>query len=108
LGLTDQAKHLAIHKLKDTGEKFSAFKHSDDWTPDHNWIGAASKGLQEMLMQTAGNKIYLFPAWPADWDVDFKFHAPYNTVIECSYKSGKITKLDVSPARRKQDITVYR
>jgi len=106
LGLTGEAEELAKHKLKDTGEKFSAFKHSDDWTPDHNWMGAAAKGLQEMLMQTADDKIYLFPAWPAHWDVDFKFHAPYNTIIECSYKAGKITKLNVSPAKRKQDIRI--
>jgi|GEM_PF-2627680 len=33
-------------------------------------------GLQEMLLQTIGDQIVLFPAWPKDWAVDFKLHAP--------------------------------
>ena len=39
-----------------------------------------------MLIQYDGEKIYLFPAWPGDWDVDFKLHAPGNTIIQ-----GKLT-----------------
>jgi len=33
-------------------------------------------GLQEMLVQTIGDQIILFPAWPKEWDVDLKLHAP--------------------------------
>ena len=40
------------------------------------------KTLQAMLLQTEDKTILLLPAWPADWDVDFKLHAPYNTVVE--------------------------
>ncbi len=32
-----------------------------DWTPDHNWGGSGMIGLQEMLLQTNGNLILLFP-----------------------------------------------
>jgi hypothetical protein len=33
-------------------------------------------GLQEMLLQTNGDSLLLFPAWPKEWDVTFKLHAP--------------------------------
>ncbi len=45
--------------------------------------------FQAMLLQYEEDKIILFPAWPKDWDVDFKLHAPYNTTIEEIYRSGK-------------------
>lgn len=60
-----------------------------DWVPDHNWGGSGMIGVQEMLMQTVGDKIYLLPAWPKEWNVSFKLHAPGNTVVECVWKTGK-------------------
>jgi hypothetical protein len=63
-------------------------------------------GLQEMLMQTNDRKTYLFPAWPRDWDVDFKLHAPYQTVLEGSYRDGKLKSLKVTPQERRKDIEV--
>ena len=61
-------------------------------------------GLQEMLLQTIGDQILLFPAWPMDWDVDFKLHAPGNTVVEASLRKGKLTKLQVIPESRYKDV----
>jgi hypothetical protein len=61
-------------------------------------------GLQEMLLQDDGKKIYLFPAWPRDRDVHFKLHAPYNTTVEATLKDGKITQLIVTPRQREKDI----
>ena len=70
LGLTEEAARLTTLKLKDSGRRFPAFWGPGfDWTPDHNWGGSGMIGLQEMLMQSDGKKIYLFPAWPKDWDV---------------------------------------
>ena len=60
--------------------------------------------LQTMLLQVDGKKLFLFPAWPKDWDVDFKLHAPFKTTIEGRLKGGKLTLLNVLPASRKQDI----
>jgi hypothetical protein len=60
--------------------------------------------LQEMLLQTAGDSIILFPAWSKGHDVHFKLHAPQNTVIEAEMKDGKLVKLKVSPEERKKDI----
>jgi hypothetical protein len=60
--------------------------------------------LQNMLIQTEGNKILLFPAWPASWNVDFKVHAPKNTTVEGRFRNGKIEELNVFPESRRKDI----
>ena len=59
-----------------------------------------------MLMQVDGKKIYLLPAWPKDWDVNFCMHAPAKTVIDCRYQDGTIQQLDVTPASRRKDIII--
>ena len=63
-------------------------------------------GLQEMLMQTDDKKIYLFPAWPKEWNVSFKLHAPYNTSVEGGFKDGKVVNLKVTPESRRQDLQI--
>ena len=60
--------------------------------------------LQSMLLQERGDKLLLFPAWPKDWNVDFKLHAPMNTVVEGAYRNGKLEKLTVTPTARAKDI----
>ena len=105
LGLTNEAAELALFKLKDSGRRFPAFWGPGfDWTPDHNWGGSGMIGLQEMLLQTDGKKIYLLPAWPKKWDVHFKLHAPYQTTVEATVKKGKLIHLQVWPQSRKQDV----
>lgn len=61
-------------------------------------------GLQEMLIQTNGNEIYLFPAWPKDWDVHFKLHVTGNTTVEAELVDGELINLTVLPASRTKDI----
>ena len=105
LGLTEDAAKLTTAKLKDSGRRFPAFWGPGfDWTPDHNWGGSGMIGLQEMLLQVEGKKIYLFPAWPRNWDVHFKLHAPYKTTIEGTLKSGKLVNLKVLPESRTADV----
>ncbi len=65
-------------------------------------------GLQEMLLQTNGDTIYLFPAWPQDWDVHFKLHAPKNTWVEADLKNGKVKIIQVEPEFRKKDIEIMK
>jgi alpha-L-fucosidase 2 len=77
-----------------------------DWIPDQDQPGVTMIALQRMLMQTDGGKILLFPAWPRNLDVEFKLHAPYNTVIEASLKNGKVVNLKVEPAARKNDVSL--
>ncbi|MBN2167376.1 MAG: hypothetical protein JW717_13965 [Marinilabiliaceae bacterium] len=105
LGLINEAADLTIQKLKNADQRFPTFwGPGHDWVPDHNWGGSGMIGLQEMLMQTDSTKIYLFPAWPKDWDVKFKLHAPFNTIVEGQLENGKIIKLQVTPKERSGDI----
>lgn len=105
LGLIKEAAELTIFKLRDSGRRFPAFWGPGfDWTPDHNWGGSGMIGLQEMLLQTNGKAIYLFPAWPKNWDVHFKLHAPYKTTIEATVKNGQLVKLQVWPESRRNDV----
>jgi hypothetical protein len=107
LGLTDEAAELTVKKLQDSGRRFPAFWGPGyDWAPDHNWGGSGMIGLQEMLLQTDGRKIYLLPAWPKQWDVHFKLHAPYQTTVECEVKNGKVQVLNVLPEARRADVEV--
>ncbi|MCF2497387.1 DUF5703 domain-containing protein [Dyadobacter chenhuakuii] len=107
LGLTEEAAALTIKKLQDSGRRFPAFwGPGHDWVPDHNWGGSGMIGLQEMLMQTVGDSIHLFPAWPQDWDVHFKLHAPHNTTVEGELKNGKVHNLKVIPEARKKDVVM--
>ena len=94
--------------MEDSGRRFPTWwGPGHDWVPDHNWGGSGMIGLQEMLMQTDHNTIHLFPAWPKDWDVSFKLHAPYNTIIEGELKEGKIISLQTFPKHREKDIILH-
>ena len=66
----------------------------------------AMTALQRMLLQADDGKILLFPAWPKEWDVDFKLHAPQNTVIECVYRAGKVQSLKVTPESRRPNVVM--
>ncbi len=107
LGITEEAAKFAILKLQDSGRRFPAFWGPGfDWVPDHNWGGSGMIGLQEMLLQTNGDKIYMFPAWPKDWDVHFKLYAPGNTTVEAELKNGKVNLIQVMPEERRKDIEI--
>jgi hypothetical protein len=105
MGLTGDAADYTLRKLGDSGRRFPAFwGPGHDWVPDHNWGGSGMIGLQEMLMQCDGRKIRLLPAWPAAWEVEFKLHAPFNTVVEGRYAGGKLEWLQITPAERMADV----
>ena len=107
LGLTEEAKRLTLAKLSNGPHRFPAFWGPGyDWTPDHNWGGSGMIGLQEMLLQTNGEQILLFPAWSQEWDIHFKLHAPGETTVEATLKDGKVTDLKVLPESRKKDIII--
>ena len=72
--------------------------------PDFDHGGCAMVGLQDMLMQVVDDKILLFPAWPKDWDCEFKLHAPNHTTVEGVLKGGRLEKLTVTPQARAKDV----
>jgi len=78
-----------------------------DNEPDFDHGGAGMSILQEMLIQTNGTKILLFPAWPKEWDVDFKLHAPQNTIVSGKLAGGELKDLKVIPESRKEDIILH-
>lgn len=109
LGLTEQAKSYVAERLsrKHEGSRFPAFWGPNfDWIPDQDHGGNGLMALQCMLMQPVGDKILLFPAWPKEWDVDFRLHAPGNTVVEGRYCSGALETLTVSPESRRQGVVM--
>jgi hypothetical protein len=79
-----------------------------DWIPDQDNGGVASLTLQLMLLRWNGNEIHLLPAWPQAWDVNFKLHAPFNTIIEGRVSSGKLTAITVTPQSRLKNVIVCR
>jgi len=81
-------------------------RESPDSCPDFDHFGSGSVALQRMLVQEAGGKIFLLPAWPATWDTDFKLHLSQRTVISGTVKDGKLVSWDIQPASRKKDVTV--
>jgi hypothetical protein len=109
LGLTDEAKANILAKARNSNPKhrFPAM-----WGPNFDWLPDQCHGsnlmdvLQCMLLQPRGNKILLLPAWPKEWNVSFKLHAPRNTIVECEYRDGKVTRLNVTPESRRADVVV--
>jgi hypothetical protein len=109
LGLADEAQKDVTFDLtrKDPRLKFPAFwERGHDYMPDEDNGGNGENGLQEMLMQTNGRKIILLPAWPKNWNAEFKLHAPYETTVEGRIVKGKLVDLKVTPDVRKSDVTI--
>jgi len=105
LGMTDEAQRLVTLKMQDGPHRFPAFWGPGyDWTPDHNWGGSGMIAMQEMLMQEVGDTIYLFPAWPRDWDVRFRLRASRGTIVEAELRQGKAINVHVTPNRDKDKI----
>lgn len=105
MGMREEAMEYNKKKLHNASRRFPTFwGPGHDWVPDHNWGGSGMIGLQEMLMQTTNDHIYILPAWPKGKDVSFKLHAPKNTTVEVDYIDGEIKKLHVYPKSRRKDV----
>lgn len=110
LGLATTAKQFLLKncRARSSFARFPGFFGPNiDWVPDQDHGGVSVIALQSMLLQTDGDKILLFPAWPADWDVDFKLHAPGGTVIHARVKAGVLEHLNISPSERAKDVINY-
>ena len=109
LGLADEARRGLVERARnsDKGSRFPAFWGPNfDWVPDQDHGGVMMKTFQSMLLQTEGDKIFLLPAWPRNWDVSFKLHAPKTTVIEGRVRNGKLVDMKVTPASRRKNVVV--
>ncbi|MAG55496.1 MAG: hypothetical protein CMJ83_04315 [Planctomycetes bacterium] len=109
LGLTETAADYVVSRAKNkhAASRFGAFWGPNfDWIPDQTHGGNLMMTLQTMLLQADDGKIRLLPAWPKQWDVDFKLHAPHQTIIEGRLKDGQLVNLNVTPKSRRKDIVV--
>jgi alpha-L-fucosidase 2 len=109
LGLADDARDYVVQRArkKDPDSRFPAFWGPNyDWTPDQCHGGVLMRATQAMLLQSEGERIFLLPAWPTDWDVDFKLHAPRQTTVEARVRDGRLVALKVTPEARRRDVTV--
>lgn len=110
LGLVNETDSLLFHAdsaemAVDSTNRFPVFgSKQNDGTPDLELVGTTAVALQEMLLQTDGTRILLFPTWPKDKDVTFKLHAPLNTIVEGTLKNGKLKELVVTPESRTNDV----
>jgi hypothetical protein len=108
LGLADSARQMVVERAQPASyseSRFPAFWNMfNDWSPDIDHGGNLQLALNNMLLQCEGTEIRLLPAWPKDWNVHFKLHAPQQTTVECEYRNGKIESLHVTPESRKKDV----
>ncbi len=109
LGLTDEAARMLKAKL---GNSNAAYRWPATWGPNFDWLPDQCHGgnlmatVNYMLLQHAGEKILIFPAWPREWDASFKLHAPNQTTVEATLQGGRITRLNVTPESRAKDVIV--
>jgi len=105
LGLGDEAgRQVALRSRNNRAYRFPAMWSGFDWIPDQDHGCNILTTLQCMLLQSDGRKIYVLPAWPKNWDVSFKLHAPLNTTVEGVYKAGKMQNFKVTPESRRKDV----
>ena len=110
LGLAEEARANLVRRARNTdpGSRFPAFWGPNyDWVPDQDHGGVLMRTLQTMLMQTEGREIHLLPAWPRDWDVSFKLHAPYQTTITGRVQEGRLIHLEVAPKSRFKNVVIH-
>jgi hypothetical protein len=109
LGLAREASEGITERFSqiNQGSRFPAFWGPNfDWIPDQDHGCSGMIALQRMLLQCDGKEILLFPAWPSNWDVDFKLHAPFNTQIQGSIRDGGPVDVTVSPSYREKDVQI--
>ncbi len=109
LGLTEEAKRQILSKAGNSNPNFrfpAMWGPNFDWLPDQDHGSNIMLTLQNMLLFADGQKIELLPAWPREWNVWFKLHAPQQTVVEGKVANGRLTELKVTPASRRKDVVL--
>ncbi len=110
LGQAENAKNYLIERAfnKDKNSRFPVFWGPGyDWVPDQDHGSILTATAQSLVLQTEGKNIYLLPALPKEWDVEFKLHAPYSTIITGRTQNGKIVELNITPPERRNDVHIF-
>ena len=101
MGNAADARKYVVARAKTkpaAGYRFPVFApHEQDYEPSGDHFAVFSNALQYMLIQRVdgegtedGDDVLLLPAWPCEWDVEFKVHAPRNAVVTGSLKNGTL------------------
>ena len=116
LGLADEAatdvmsavSSSLLHQATVPGWRFPSWRSGGgDTVPCMMPQSILRQTLHNMLLQhTEAGQILLFPAWPSDWEVAFKLHAPQDTIVSARCTNGSISNLVVTPASRRGDVRV--
>jgi hypothetical protein len=110
LGLVEEAASLTSMNFNTSNKSYRfpvMWGPNYDWIPDQDHGSVAMNALQRMLVQYDGEKIHLLPAWPKHWNVEFKLHAPGQTIVEGCVKDGQLIDLKVTPESREDDLVNY-
>ena len=105
-GAATQLLSRSVGTKPTAGYRFPGFApHEQDFEPSADHFANMNRALQEMLIQSgddgfATTTIVLFPAWPCNWDADFKLWGPLQTSVEVVYTAGKLVSLVVDPPSR--------
>ena len=108
-GNAEEAKEGLVRRFKHASSscRFPLFgDENPDSCPDFDHFGSGSIALQSMVVQEVNGKIYLLPAWPKSWDVDFKLHISGNTIVRGAVCDGKLVNWSVFPQSREKDVVV--
>ncbi len=100
------SRRAAVH---DPNMRFPAFWGPNfDWTPDQDHGGILFAATESAIVQYDGDKIFLNPACPKEWNADFKLWAPKRTVLEGKIVDGEVVDLKVTPEERRNDVIIVK
>jgi uncharacterized protein DUF5703 len=109
LGLKDEAQQNLLDKVRNANPRFRfpvMWGPNFDWLPDQDHGANLLEVAQLMVLQPAGEKLYVLPCWPASWNVSFRLHAPRDTLVEGEWRDGAMRRLVVTPPRRQADVVI--
>lgn len=98
LGMTEEAKEILRYNsaLQNPGNRFPAMWGAvHDAVPDSDHGANIMNLLQMMVLQSEGEQISVLPAFPKEWSVKFRLHAPDKKIVECEYEDGEIKYLKI-------------
>ncbi len=95
---------IALQRMLMQCDRVVATPHVDATPSSRAGLRGSGEGAASTSGSTECGAIHLLPAWPQEWDVAFKLHAPGQTVVEGSYSKGKLAALTVAPASRRDDV----
>ena len=108
-GNADEAADGLVHRFRraSTQCRFPLYgTNVDDGCPDLDHFGSGSVALQRMLVQEAGNRVFLLPAWPKSWDADFKLHLSHRTTVAGTVRDGTLVAWSIDPVERSRDVVL--